>query len=118
ADALQQRGDYRARRRVGELPGARVEDDLVRVARLRGETALQQVERMLRVRAREREVLRRPRADRLGCRQKTDADNEPGQDDDASMRDRPASQLQHHRAIVARTSAGRIPRSLSLSALM
>ena len=94
-DAHEQRRDHRARRRVGELAVRRPEDDLVGVAGLRREAALEQVDRALRVGVRKREVVRVPLADRLRDGEDADGEDDPGDDDDPAMCDRPAGQLQH-----------------------
>ncbi len=97
-DPVDERHDHGARRLVGELAGARSEDDLVRVAGLRRKAALQQVDRALRVGVRKREVVRVPLADRLGEGENADGKDDPGENDDPAMCDRPASQLQHRGA--------------------
>jgi len=97
-NAHEQRRDHGARRRVVELAGRRSEDDLVGVAGLRREAALKQVDGALRVGVRKREVVRVALADGLGEREDADGEDEPGDDDDPAMCDRPAGQLQHRGA--------------------
>ncbi len=65
SDPHQKRRDNRTRRRVGEHAGARAENNLVGVASLRREPALEQIDRALRARVREREVVRITVSDRL-----------------------------------------------------
>src|SRR5207244_3035152 len=83
---------------VIELAAARSKDDLVGVARLRREAALEQVDSTLRVGAREREVVRVAFADGLRDGEDADGEDDPGDDDDPAMCDRPAGQLQHRSA--------------------
>jgi hypothetical protein len=104
-DAHEHRRDRGACRGVGELAGPRSEDDLVGVAGLGREAALEQVGRALRVGVRQREVVRVPLADRLRHCEDADREDDPGDDDDPAVCDRPASQLQHGGAPIGRESS-------------
>ena len=85
SDALQRRVDRRAIGRVGELAGLGVEHDLVGVAGLGGEVALEQVDGLLRVRARQREAARRLLPDRARDREDPDRGDDPGDHDGPSV---------------------------------
>ncbi len=97
-DPPQQRRDDGACRGVAELARAGPEDDLVDVACLRREAALEQVDRALRVGVREREVVRVARSYRLRGGKNTKRERDPGENDDPAVSDGPASELQHLRA--------------------
>ncbi len=98
SDAQQKRRDNRTRRRVGERAGARAENDLVGVASLRREPALEQIDRALRARVREREVVRITVSDRLGGAKHPGGQNDPCEHDQAAVSGRPTGQLQHRNA--------------------
>jgi len=61
-DARKETDDHGSRGGIRERAAVRSENDLIGITRAGREPALQQVERMLRVRAGEREVLGRSRA--------------------------------------------------------
>src|SRR5262249_315442 len=86
------RGHAGLDRGVGDLAAARVQDDLVGVAGLRGEVALQHVERALRLAAGQGEVGGVAGADRARHDPGSDEQGDPGDEDDAPVRYRPASE--------------------------
>ena len=81
--------------RVRQLAAARVEDDLVRVPRLRGEAGLEQVDRLLGACPGQCEAAGGLLSDRARDGEDPDGSDDPTNDGDPAMRHCPASDSQH-----------------------
>ena len=96
-DPRQHRLDRGAIGAARERPISGLKHDLVGVARLGGELALQQVDGLLRAGARQREAARGLLSDRARDREDPDHGDDPGHHDGSSVSHCPASDVDHFR---------------------
>jgi hypothetical protein len=94
-DPGKDRSDPGANGRIGDLPLARVEDDLIDVARLGGKGALQQILRALGLGSLQRELVGRARAHGRRDGERGDEQDKPGDQGAAPVLDAPARNAGH-----------------------